>query len=69
MSDTRLAEIYKMLWLSEDFEADFSEDWNYVYKHLGRDKQSELNEGIIDMCYEYLINWKTEREEWLKSHP
>lgn len=69
MRDSMLAEIYRMFWKSEDFEIDFSEDWKYVYERLQEDRTSELSDGIIAMCYDYLINWKTGREEWLKSHP
>ena len=53
-----LVELYKMLWVSADFETDFQADWLSVYNMMIADDAKKLPEPVIKCCYKYLLEWK-----------
>jgi hypothetical protein len=56
-----LMKLYWTLWQSADFENDFAEDWNAVYRKLSNGNHYSIPMVVIEMCFQYL-------QEWTKKH-
>lgn len=57
-----LAELYKALWLSADFESCFEADWRAVYNILLSGDPKTLPEPVLKCCYTYLLDWQENNE-------
>lgn len=62
-----LMELYKWLWLSADFEADFQCDWLTIYNMLLNEDGKKLPEPVIKCCYKYLQEWKTNNADLISQ--
>ena len=52
-----LMELYRNLWRYPQFEADFQIDWLAAYQILLFEDDSKLPDNVLEMCYEYMIDW------------
>lgn len=50
-------EIFKAMALSQDFRNDFMTDWGYVWKRIEEGDEENLPDVVIDMCYNYTMDW------------
>lgn len=60
-----IADLYRALWLSADFESDFEADWRSVYNLLYEGKAKNLPEPVLKCCHKYLMEWQETKEEKL----
>lgn len=55
-----MEKLLRKLWLSADFESDFSSDWKTAYELL--EKGETLQGYLLEMCLLYLNEWEEKQQ-------
>lgn len=58
--EEKLMKLYWKLWTSANFENDFQKDWRAVYERLQAGDHYSIPPQVVEMCFQYLIDWGKE---------